>query len=395
MKIALFSDTYFPQVNGVVNVVKQMAISLSEQGHNVVVFTVSSEAEKKLNKDTGGKYKVSLLPSMPFYGYQGERVSYFLGSALAKTKRFKPDVIHVHTPFAVGWEGVLCAKTLKIPLVGTHHTFYDHYLKHVKLEKQSWKKLSWKYTAAFYNRCNLVLIPSRALCAELKDRGLVSPAYVLPNAIDTDSFRPLASKDGKAALKKIFGIKDNAIIYMGRVSYEKSIDVAVRAFATVCKKRTDCQMLVVGDGPEKESLIKLAESLEIGDKMIFTSYLFGQDLVQSLQASEIFITASKSENQPVSVLEAMSCGLPIIGVSAAGMPEIIKDGENGFLSKEDNHEDMAEKIRILLDDNDRIEKVSAASRVMAENYSKEKIAKRLIEYYSLAQKTRYEDQSLS
>lgn len=380
MKIALFSDTYWPQVNGVAAVVKQTAINLSQAGHEVVIFTVSQKKEKALNPPDQ-KFKVFLIPSLPFWAYKEYRMAVPASFSLKKVKKFRPDIVHVQTPFAVGWEGVLCAKLLRIPLAGTHHTFYDYYLKHIKMDYPIGKKLSWKYTASFYNRCDLVLNPSETLNEQLKKAGLVKPALVLPNPVDTDFYQPVKSAGEKNDLKNKWQLKDASIVYMGRVSYEKSIDQVIKAFFLLTKKLPGLKLMIIGDGPDKASLENLSREMKLEDRIIFTGFLFSHDLLNALRANDIFVTASKSENQPVSILEAMACGLPVIAVAAEGLPEIVRDYKNGFLAGTDNPKEMAEKIITLLNNQKLREQFSLASRQMALGYSNEGVTAKLVSFY--------------
>jgi|GEM_PF-61427 len=381
MRIAIYSDTcFYPQVNGVANAVKESAFGLSELGHEVCLFTVSKAREETLRKMVDNKFKICLLPSLPFWGYERERMSLVPGLSFKKLKKFKPDIIHVHTPFSVGWEGAACAKFLKVPLVGTHHTFYDHYLEHVRLDYDWAKGISWRLFVRFYNLCDLVLNPSRALNGEMVSRGLKKPGRVLANPIDTEFYQP-ADFETKPGLKKELGFSGSLAIYTGRISYEKNIAEVIKVFALAAKKSTDARLLIVGGGPEKENLEKFAQELGISDRVKFAGFLFGAELVKALQAADVFITASLSENQPVSVLEAMSCGMPVIASRAAGIPEIVKDGENGFLTAPGKPEEMAEKLIALLNDAGLRKKFSQNSRQAALNFSREKIAGKLAEYY--------------
>ena len=152
MKIAIFSDTFPPQAtNGVANVAHQSAKGLAAMGHEVMVFTVSKNASFYKKNSICKNLNVCCLPSFPALAYKNERLTIPTGFSLRRLKKFRPDIIHSHTPFAVGWEAVLGARLLKIPLIGTHHTFYDHYLRHVKMDNNFGKKLSWKLTISVMN----------------------------------------------------------------------------------------------------------------------------------------------------------------------------------------------------------------------------------------------------
>ncbi len=381
MRIAIFSDTFPPQANGVANVVYQSAKSLADLGHQVAVFTVSKNFfAKQLGTDTKNLTIIS-LPSVPALAYANERFHIPLSATFHRLKKFNPDIIHTHTPFGAGWMAVRGAKILKTPLVGTHHTFYDHYLKHVKMDYKWAKKASWRYTVGFYNHCHLVLSPTQALAETLLSKGLKKPVAIIQNSIDTNLFRPVSDTAIKDQLKSQFGIKGRSIVYMGRVSYEKNIDQVLKAFALMVKEIADFKLMIVGDGPERKNLEKLAENLGIKNNVIFTGFLYKEDLVRALQANDIFITASKSENMPLSVLEAMATGLPVITVKEKGLGEIVKENVNGFFAETDNPKDVAEKTLKLLTDSRLIEKFSIASRNLALEYSKEKVAAKLEEAY--------------
>ncbi len=379
MKIAIFSDTFPPQVNGVAHTAYLSAKNLIEAGHTVAVFTVAKKLKDRPDINLKN-LQVFRLPSMPALVYPGERFTLPIGLTLRQIKKFNPDIIHVHTPFSVGWEAVLVSKILKIPLVGTHHTFYNHYLKHIKLDFKWMKKISWKLTIGFYNRCNLILSPSRSLADELVREGLKCPINVLQNSINVNLFRPMEDSSAKEEAKKSFGVKNRSICYMGRLSYEKSIDQIIQAFTLINKKMPDLNLMLIGDGPERKNLEKLAKDLKVNNSVIFTgSLLYNGDLVRSLQANDLFISASKSENMPLSVLEAMAVGLPMVLVQEKGLAELIQENVNGVFAKTDDPADIAEKTLSLLSSPELLKKFGQGSRQMAMECSNEKVTNLLIE----------------
>ncbi|OGF51693.1 hypothetical protein A3H04_03500 [Candidatus Giovannonibacteria bacterium RIFCSPLOWO2_12_FULL_43_11c] len=372
MRIALFTDTFPPQVNGVANVVKSSAEVLAGRGHDVHVFTVASGRSDENSPPE--KFGLTRIFSMPFFGYPNERFSLPLAWTLRKIKSFRPDIIHAHTPFAIGWEAVLSKKILGVPLVGTHHTFFDHYLKHIYADYGWAKKLSSKYVAAYYNRCDLVTSPTISLADSLESCGVSSRIIVVPNSVDTDFFKPAADKKEKERLKRQLGFSKNVLVYMGRVSYEKSIDMAIRAMSVIAKKSPEATFVIIGGGPEREKLEILTKRLGVEKKVRFMGFLYGRELAQALQASDIFVTASKSENFPLSVIEAMASGLPIVAVSALGLPEIVEDGRSGFLVSPDRPEEIADRVLKLFNNETLLEKYSSASRELSNRYSKGGIA---------------------
>ena len=376
MKIALFSDTFAPQVNGVANTVKISARVLSEMGHEVRVYTVSKKSGKELTSESGNLFKVITLPSVEVPFYPGERFYLPLGFSSINLRNFKPDIIHVHTPFSVGLEGMGLAKFFRIPLVGTHHTFFNHYLKHIHLDYGWARKFSWSITTAFYNQTDIVISPTRSLKNELCSCGLKKPVEILSNSINFQIFNSKpANKLGK----------NLSFVYMGRVSYEKSIGEVIRAAAKVFKKIPEAKLVIIGDGPEKEKLEGLSKKLGIQNNITFTGFLHGQSLVDALSANDIFVTASKSENMPLAVLEAMSVGLPIIAVSSLGMSEIVEHEGNGFLLADENTEktieQIADKIRVLFDNDALRENFRKRSTELSQKYSEKEVTEKLTDIY--------------
>ena len=385
MKIAIFSDSFYPQVDGVASVVFRSAQGLGRLGHDVYVFTASVGRLVKraeIHKEETQNFTLIRIPSIPALIYPGYRFSLPIGLAMNKLRKIKPDIIHTHTPFSVGWEAVWPAKIFGIPIVGTHHTFYNHYLKHAKINYEWAKKISWKYIVGYYNRCNLILSPSIALADELKFQGLKKPIKTFSNPVDTELFQPVSNRFKKEELKKSFGIKGASLVYMGRVSYEKNIGQAIKAVALAIKKIPNLQLVIVGDGPERKKLEKLAKDLGVEKNVLFLGIKHGRELAETLQANDIFLTASKTENMPVSVLEAMATGLPVIGVDALGIPEIVLDKINGFIVSPDKIEAMAGKILQLVEDAKLRERFSKKSRELSLDYSQEKIAQKLEDEYN-------------
>jgi glycosyltransferase involved in cell wall biosynthesis len=289
-----------------------------------------------------------------------------------KINQFRPDVIHVHTPFGAGWASVAVSKLWGIPLVGTHHTFFDHYLKHVYLDYAAGKKFSWKYTVWFYNRCTMIVSPSKSLAADLIANGLLRPVEIVHNSVDTALFYP-ASSDEKKLLKQKFGIVGKSIVYMGRLSYEKDICDVLSVFAEVLKKDSTVTCMIVGDGPERENLETLATRLGIFDQIMFTGMLSGRELSDALRANDLFVTASKSENMPLSVIEAQASGLPVVAVGEKGLNEMVSNGVDGFLTPSGDILYMTEKVLKLLGNDSLRQEMSGQARLNAEKYSRDTI----------------------
>jgi glycosyltransferase involved in cell wall biosynthesis len=384
MRVALFTDTFFPVVNGVANTVYRSARRLSELGHSVAVCTVSHLSQPALRERVGCGITVYTLPSVNALVYKEARVMFPAGFSKRLMRDFAPDVVHTHGPLMVGMEAIWSAQALHVPLVGTHHTFLDHYLKYVFLDYEWARNLSWRGTAWYYNHCCTVISPTRSLAEGLATHGLKTVPVIVPNPVDVEFFSPAASTAVKAQLKARFGIQGPALVYMGRLSYEKSIDQVLMALAFVAKSKPDCALLVIGDGPETGRLKRQARDLGLVDRVFFTGYLLGTELVEALRAGDIFVLASKSENMPLAVLEAMATGLPVVSVSSLGMKEIVVDGSNGFLLPPDRPQEMADRVVELIDDAAKRERFAGASRELSQQYSDVAAARRVAGIYERA-----------
>jgi len=385
MRIAIFSDTFPPQVNGVASVVRDSANMLASMGHDVAVFTVGDKNRKETTA-SGATFDVINLPSLsvPKFIYRGGDFAFALPpgfGTLRALKKFKPDIIHTHTPFTAGWGAVFGKKLCGVPLIGTHHTFYDDYLKHVKIDYAWGRKFSWQYTVAYYNRADVVTSPSRVLGADLAHYGLTRRLEIMPNPVNVEFFVPATSAAEKKKLKQRFGAGKRSAVYMGRISYEKDIDQAIRAFSSAARHIPDATLMIVGDGPERKKLELLAKKLGIEKKIIFTGMLHREDLRDALRANDVFVTASRSENMPVSVIEAMACGLPVASVRAKGIPEIVDHGKNGLLVEPDCPEKLGAAIVQLFSSPTDLQKKSRTSRKLANRYSHKNITEAMVGLY--------------
>lgn len=383
MKIAIYSDTFPPQINGVSKIVYDSAVELVKLGHEVCVFTISSGIKDKHQDELFKKlgFNIVRIPSIPIYVYPGFRLALPLGFSNRKLKKFNPDIIHTHTPFSVGWELVLPSKLLHIPVVGTYHTFFNFYLKHAYLDYKWVNKWSWDYTLDYYNNCNIILCPSKSLADELKSHKLKKPVQILPNGINTNLFIPVPSILKKQELKKKWKIERKSLVYMGRLSYEKSVDLIIKAMAEMVKQVPTLKLLILGDGPERKKLEKLVSELNLKKNIIFLGFVYDKKLVEALQVNDIFLTASKTENMPLSVMEAMAVGLPVIAVDALGVPELVKNNVNGYLVQPDNCSQIVKKTLELLRDDEKIKTFGKASRKKAVDYSLENMAKSFEKIY--------------
>lgn len=386
MRIAFFTDTFIPQINGIATAAANLAEGLGKAGHKVIVL-VPTQDDMKRKMFRKKNVRVVYLPSVPVLVYPEIRLEIFgFAQVFSELKEFKPDLIHVHTPGTVGLDALLASYIFKVPLVGTVHTFFtqeEHtqWISNAILHKAFAGTLT-KYYRSFYESCDYLFCPSKLLLDELEQHALKSPVYHVPNAIAAHEKTKKLSVSERKSLKKKYGLKEKVIIHFGRLSGEKNVEDVLRTFALLSQKRDDLSLLIIGDGPLRTSLNKLAITLGIADNVIFTGFIDHTTLLSShmLEIGDLFVTASVTENQPMVVLEAMSFGLPVVGVKQAGMIEMIKN--NGYLVPVGDLKVMASKLRAILDSTELQATLSKHAIESAKQYDITHVVDRTVGYYN-------------
>jgi len=373
MRIAIFTDTFLPQINGVVRSIVTTANQLVERGHAVAVFTmdVAKLANGHATPDLDARISVHPFPSvaLPGFAHIQARLPSVVGP-LNAVRRFQADVIHLHTIFTMGVEAVWVAKLLKCPLVGSHHGFLAEYLDNFGLDFALAKHLTRRYLAFYYNRCSAVITPAEALKNELLGHKMRRPVHVVSNPI---SLNRLSASASKPELKRRFGMTRPTAVHVGRLVRQKSVEVLLEAFRHLRQNGVDAHLLVIGDGQDRSRLEALSHGLGLTDHVIWAGILTGQDLVDHVAAADVFASASTTEVQPLVFLEAMALGLPAVGVNAGGVPEIVRQGANGFIVEPANPRALAAGMGTLLLDAGRRERMGEYARESVRTYDAERV----------------------
>ncbi|MDQ8197331.1 glycosyltransferase [Pelagicoccus enzymogenes] len=390
MRICLFTDSFLPYISGVSSAVYNQANEMARRGHSVSIFHPRASKADTFETVPGLDSSVSVygLPfSVPTFNIPKLRWSMplFLYS-YRRLRQDPPDLVHVHTEFGCGLEGMLLARWKNVPIVGTFHTFFAEpdYLRQFYLPAFGWtQKLMWKYSVGFFNRCNQIVSPSESVRDHLVSRGMWRPTTVLSNGIERMSLRPPEEIE---AFRKSMGIEDFAFIYIGRVSPEKSLEVALEAFALTLEANPKAKFVLIGNGPGDEAVDAKIEELGIKDSVIRTGRVERDILMKQNYPllGDVFVTASKTENQPVSILEALAFGLPLVGPRAKGIPELVDDGVNGLIFEPDNVREMAERMTRLMEDRELHGRMRQASLDAAATHDLQHVGDRLEAVYRLA-----------
>jgi glycosyltransferase involved in cell wall biosynthesis len=371
MRIGMMSDNYTTHISGVTNYISLSKRFLENEGHEVYVFTfdkVGGVAEEDNVIYTPG------IPITDFY------LNFFYNQP-AKLLLSSMDIVHVHHPFISGILARRYCKPLNIPIVFTNHTRYDLYTQtYLPILTKSIGDGSLKaYLSQFYRACDLVIIPSNSMHQVLVENfGLDSPVVVIPNGVDLEPFY----KDNEPVDREIFGYsKDNVIsIFVGRLAPEKNLLFLLRVFQKVAMSDPHVRLLLVGDGPERKNLETQVKRMGIGSKVFFTGMIPYNDVPHYLAASDLFITPSGSEVFPLSTIEAIGAGLPVLGINALGTRDMIEDGITGLLSPEDL-DLFAAKLTLLSTDHKLRQELGKQALQASKKYDIRITTNMLIQHY--------------
>ena len=356
LKIAIFTDTFLPQRDGVVTATLSLVKGLADKGHKLYIIAPKHKNTKEFSYKN---IKVKRLSGIPALFYPGFKFTNIISPALIRyLKKEKIDIVHFQTPFTIGIQAILISRILKKPLIGTFHTFItnEEYLKHLRISPKVLKKFSWFYVRKYYNQCDLITCPTESAKQELLANGFTKPVKAISNGIDLFSFD---SSKYKNLIKK-YNLNNNTLLFIGRIAHEKNILFLLESFNLIVKKIPDAKLIIIGSGPQMNEVKEKIKELNLYKNIILTGRIEHEDLLKSgfFKASNIFVTASTTETQGITTLEAQANALPCVGINARGIKDIITDNYNGYLVKEGDKKEFSEKIISLLKNKTLREKMS-------------------------------------
>lgn len=335
MNIGLFTDTYFPQVSGVATSIKTLKEELEHKGHQVTIFT-TTDPNAEEDEPT-----IIRLTSIPFLSFKDRRIA-VSGAyvALRKAKKLNLDIIHTHTEFSVGFTGKYVANQLDIPLVHTYHTMYEDYLHYIakgKILRPNHVKLLSRY---FCNQTVGVIAPSERVLNQLADYGVTESIEVIPTGVKLQKFERLENRDIRTEL----GLtqEDKVILSLSRLSKEKNTEAILLAMPEIIKNEPNAKLIIVGKGPQRPTLDALAAELEIEEYVQFLGEKPSEEVAVYYQMADLFVSASESESQGLTYIEALASGTSIIAKENAYTRGLVGANEFGALFNQD--EELAETI---------------------------------------------------
>lgn len=359
LRIALFSDSVLPVLNGVSISIDTLVQELRNRGHNVHIFAPNFIRHRETDPNT---HRFRAIETPWSKGYPIAYPPFY--RMLRTFRKYEFDVIHTHTPWLVGFVGLRWAESHEIPLVTTYHTLYDRYAHYMSMFPRRYIRFRIaKHTNFYYNSANQVITPTEASKRWLLRHGVTSEINVIP----TGTPRPMVIQRAEARAQLGITPDHKVMLYVGRLAKEKNLETLFDMSQSVMRDDPRVRLWLVGDGPFREDCLRMASNRNIGDRVKFAGFVPRAEVDKYYAAADLFTFASVTETQGLVVQEAMQYGLPAVAVTGGGASEAIIDGENGMIVKNDA-DTFAEVVFNVLNDSETLEKLSrGATRLSREN----------------------------
>ena len=355
MRIGMVTAAYEPIQNGVTRMVSLYKKHLEQRGHEVTIFTLGSKSE------LCDAHRIVISRGLQ-YGESGYFVAFrYMSQARVLLKEM--DIVHCHHPI-MGLE--LARRYARCPIVFTNHTRYDLYSAALSpIPDNAAIRASSYVMSMLLKKSDWIIAPTKDMSDILKEWGVKTPIEVISNGIELEKYRnPSSSFD-----KKNLGILDQGILatYVGRLSAEKGVETLLDAFALAKYSNPKLHLLLVGDGPSRNDLERRTDELKIQSSVRFIGQVPFAEIPGYLASADFFVSASKSEVQPLSVMEAMAAALPIVGYRSPGLNGLVQHGANAILCGPSS-EQLARGIIGVASDRNRRRSMSESSLELSEIY---------------------------
>lgn len=381
MKVLITTDLYTTATNGVVTSVKNLAQELKSAGHEVKILTLSDTIHSHREED------IYFIRSMPLNIYPDVRMP------LPNTHRlirelieWQPDIIHSQCEFFSFQYARHIAKRTGAPLVHTYHTQYEQYVSYVLPGKHISELLVRTFSRKRLKKVDIIVAPTAKMKKVLEDYGVKNHIRIVPSGISLQQHQGRMAPEERERMRSLLGIprQHKVILNLGRLGTEKNLDEVLRLFRAQLQRRPELTLLIVGDGPARDSLEALAAKLEISEHVIFTGMVEPSEVQKYYQLGDVFVSASTSETQGLTYIEAAANGLPLVCRQDPCLDGVIHSGENGYTFT--SAEEFLDEMEQVLQDPDWCICAGEESEKIAASYGKEQFAQNIEAVYETALK---------
>lgn len=377
MRILMISDVYFPRVNGVSTSIMTFMQSLRALGHEVRLIAPRYDPEAAPEQD------IIRIDARRVWLDPEDRM--MRAGTLWRQRHdiaaWRPDIIHIHTPFVAHYLGMKLARRFDIPVVETYHTYFEEYLFHYIpfLPRRLLRQVARTFTRRQCNAVDGLIVPSTALQRILQDYGVHSPMSIIPTGLALTDFQ----QGDRRRFCAEHGIDQNRpiLMHIGRVAHEKNIRFLLEVTGELSTRVPDVLLVIAGEGPARAHLQQLTTELGIENNVHFIGYLErGPALWNCYCAADVFIFASRTETQGLVLLEAMALGVPVVSTACMGTHDILDAGRGAIVAREEV-EDFADKVGQLLDNAGFRALLGNEGRHYALTWSSERMTAKLLRLY--------------
>ena len=386
MRIGIFTDTYYPFINGVTTSVLMLKKGLEKKGHTVYIVTVNDKTLKYKFEENGHVVRV---PGIPIGIYDYRLSGIYPLKAINLIRKWKLDVIHSQTEFGIGTFARIIAKQLNIPLVHTYHTMYEDYIHYIT--KGYFNKSSKKiveYLTLFYcdKTATELVVPTKKAYELFTKKYMVDRnVHVVPTGIEVEKFYiennkklDIIKKREEIGLKK----DDFVILFVGRIASEKNVELLLSSMKPIISVCPKAKLLVVGDGPDLDKYKDYTIKQGINENVVFTGKVPWDTIQYYYLISDCFTTASTSETQGLTVIEAMAASLPVVCIDDESFNQTVIDNLNGLIFR--NKRGYRNAIIKLYKDNVLLKRLSKQAKISAETHSSKYFVNSILDVYRIA-----------
>lgn len=370
MKILITTDLFKPAINGVVTSILNLEKELEGQGHEVRILTVSRDMH------THREGNVYYVESIPFPIYPDVRLPISgAGAFVEELIAWGPDVVHSQCEFFSYFYAKKIAERAKAKLVHTYHTLYEQYTEYVPAGKYVGRAVLGKWMKFRLKKADMIIAPTKKVERTLNEYGIASDIRIVPTGICLEQFREPVKEAELDRLRRVYGIEkeDKVLLNLGRLGYEKRIDELLHGMKEVHKTEKHVKLLIVGDGPARESLERLAEELNLSGCVRFAGMVQPEEVKKYYRLGDVFVCASTSETQGLTYIEAAAGGLPLICRKDPCLYGVLEEGGNGFAYSDIYR--FAKYVRNYVNDEEWLARAGAHSRKISEQYGTRRFGK--------------------
>jgi glycosyltransferase involved in cell wall biosynthesis len=375
LRIAMFSDSALPVLNGVSVSVNGLTQELRRLGHRVHLFAPRVAGYRESDPNT---YRFRAIETPLSKGYPAAIPPYY--RMLKRFRRHEFDIVHTHSPFFLGMVGLRWAESSELPIVSTYHTLYDRYAHYFKILPKRYVRFRIaKHTSFYYNHVDQVITPTDASLKWLRRHSVITPVSVIATGIPPNNM----VDRHEARMQLGIAPEQRILLYVGRLAQEKNLSFLIESVAPMLRVDPTLRLWLVGDGNYRGECMALVRSLDIGDRVHFVGFVERARVDLYYAASDLFVFASTTETQGLVVQEAMTYGLPAVVVGGGGASAAMIDGVNGLVVRNETRE-FSHAVRRLLQNEDLYIRMSDAAGRTVREQSLPAMAEQVLSVYRKA-----------